>query len=129
MGERDQITVRMRVTRVPEFLPVVQGFVAGLAEQLNFKEGQRLKLKQGIGQACAQLMEASGNSVGQEIEFEFNGFPDRLEIVVESGQGGETVETQAILLNQLLDRVSVEDTPGGGQRLTLVKYNEKGSQP
>jgi hypothetical protein len=91
MGERDQITVmRMKVTSVPEFLPVVQGFVEQLAGQLNFKESQRLNLREGVGRACAQMME--------------------------SGEKGSRAE------------MSAEETPKGGRRLTLVKYNEQGRQ-
>jgi hypothetical protein len=121
MGERDQITVmRMKVTSVPEFLPVVQGFVEQLAGQLNFKESQRLNLREGVGRACAQMMESGEKGSRAEMELEFSGFPDRLEIVLESGEGGKPAETQAFL--------SAEETPKGGRRLTLVKYNEQGRQ-
>lgn len=108
---------------------MVQGFVEQLAGQLNFKESHRLNLKEGVGRACAQMMESGGNASRGEMQLEFNGFPDRLEIVLEAGEGGKPAETQAFLLNELLDRVSVEETPQGGRRLTLVKYNEQGSQP
>jgi hypothetical protein len=128
MDEIDQITMRMKVTPVPEFLPVVQGFVEQLAGQLKFKESQRLNLKEGVGRACAQMMESGGGASQGEMQLEFNGFPDRLEIVLESGKGGEPAETQAFLLNELLDRVSLEETPEGGRRLMLVKFNEQGRQ-
>jgi hypothetical protein len=62
MDEIDQITMRMKVTPVPEFLPVVQGFVEQLAGQLKFKESQRLNLKEGVGRACAQMMESEGSA-------------------------------------------------------------------
>jgi hypothetical protein len=128
MDEIDQITMRMKVTPVPEFLPVVQGFVEQLAGQLKFKESQRLNLREGVGRACAQMMESEGGASQGEMQLEFNGFPDRLEIVLESGEGKEPGETQAFLLNELLDRVSLEETPEGGRRLMLVKFNEQGRQ-
>lgn len=128
MGEIDQITMRMKVTPVPEFLPVVQGFVEQLARQLNFKESQRLNLKEGVGRACARMMEPGGGASRGEMQLEFNGFPDRLEIVLESGESRKPAETQAFLLNELLDRVSEEETREGGRRLTLVKFNEQGRQ-
>lgn len=129
MGERDQTTVmRMRVTPVPEFVPVVQGFVEQLAGQLKFKEPQRLNLKEGVGRACAQMMESGEAAAGGEMQLEFNGFPDRLEIVLEAEKGREPAEAQAFLLNELLDRVSFEETPNGGRRLVLVKFNQQGRQ-
>lgn len=130
MADGRQTTVRMVVTRVPEFLPVVQGFVDQLAQQMRFDQRHRLTLKQGVLQACRRMMEPGDGGGSEEIQLEFLGYPDRLEIVVESGADvpGAT-ETDAFLLNQLLDRVSVEETGEGGQRITLVKYSERGSEP
>lgn len=129
MADGRQTTVQMVVTRVPEFLPVVQGFVDQLARQMSFDQRHRLTLKQGILQACRRMMEPGEAGGSEEIALEFLGFSDRLEIVVESGAGvPAATEADAFLLNQLLDRVSVEETGEGGQRITLVKYTERGSE-
>jgi hypothetical protein len=130
MADGRHTTVQMVVTRAPEFLPVVQGFVDQLAQQMSFDQGRRLNLKQGILQACRRMMEPGEGGGSEDIALEFLGFSDRLEIVVESGAGvPAATEADAFLLNQLMDRVSVEETDEGGQRIMLVKYSERGSQP
>jgi len=125
MGGEEQTTVQMVVTPVPEFLPVVQNFVDRLAEQLNFGEPQRGHLKEGVGRTCAPMMDAAEGVAAEPIRLEFGGYPDRLEVIVEAAQGrGKAPDVSTSRLEELLDRVQVEETAGGGQRVTLVKYSQ-----
>lgn len=123
MGSDKRLAVAMALTPDPELLPVVQGLVSGLAEQLGFGEGQRLNLQQGVLQACRGAMGTGSEDGVEELRLEFSGFADRLEIVVEEGEGlCEPSGADSFLLNQLLDRVSFEELAEGHRRLTLVKY-------
>lgn len=131
MGSDKQIAVALALTPDPDLLPVVQGLVNRLAEQMGFGEVQRLNLQEGVRQACRQLIENWGEDGEEEMRLEFSGFSDRLEIVVENGEGAaESAEADAFLLNQLLDRVAFEETREGKSRIILVKYLSRvGSQP
>lgn len=118
------VTATMRLTAHPELLPVVQAFVARMAEQLSFAESERMNLKQALQYACRRPMSQWESNGEHEIALEFKGFADRLEIVLELPQEGtETPEPDSYLLSQVLDRVVEEETPEERYRMTLVKYH------
>lgn len=120
MSGDQRIAVALALTPDPSLLPVVQGVVASLAEQVGFGESQRLNLQQGVERACRRWMEAGSGKAEASLRLEFAAFPDRLEVVLEDG--GEAGEADSFLLTHLLDRVSSEEIGGGRQRLTLVKF-------
>ncbi|MGH9804748.1 MAG: hypothetical protein ACRD4D_06225, partial [Candidatus Acidiferrales bacterium] len=101
-----QIAVRMTLSAVPEFLPLVQGVVDRLAEHREFAESQRLQLKQGIQQAARHLLLGGGEGEAAEMSLEVAGYADRVEIVVEAEKDLGTSEADLYLLNELLDRVA-----------------------
>jgi len=116
-----QIGVRVTLSAVPEFLSLVQALADRLAQNRDFSESQRLQLKQGIQQACRHLMGAGGEP--GEMCLDLSGYPDRVEIVVETDRDLETSEADLYLLNELLDRVALEESGEEGLRLTLVQYH------
>ncbi|OFV84332.1 MAG: hypothetical protein A3D93_06750 [Acidobacteria bacterium RIFCSPHIGHO2_12_FULL_67_30] len=123
MGSDKRIAVALALTPDPDLLPVVEGLVGGLAEQMGFPENQRLNLQQGVEQACRGLMVAAAGDGEGDLRLDFAGFADRLEVTVEDGgQSEQALEADAYLLTQLLDRVSVEEIGEGHLRLTLIKY-------
>ncbi|MFQ5723132.1 MAG: hypothetical protein ACE5G6_01470 [Terriglobia bacterium] len=123
MEREKRIVVGLALSCDPGLLPVVEGLVSGLAGQLGFEESRQHNLQQGVIQACRRLMGAAGTYNGREVHLQFTGFPDRLEVVLEDEvQAAEESETESFLLQQLLDRVSVEQTGEGKLRLTLVMY-------
>ena len=128
MAGDSQTAVRMVLTPAPELLPVVQGFVDRLAEQKGFTETQRLNLKQGLQQACRRVVEAWRGDPEAELKLEFQSFADRLEITIQD-RNGSSAENEAdlVLLNQLVDRVLIEEAGQGQRRLKLVKYRTRGS--
>lgn len=130
MGRDRQIAVRMTLTPAPEFVAIVQGFLNRLAEQQGFSESQRLNLREGMRQALVGLRKPGLEAVGRDWNLEFLGFPDRLEIVLETeDESAAGSETDLYLLNQMMDRVVLEETEAGRRRLTLVKYRPGGERP
>ena len=120
MDTEKQIAVRVTMSAVPEFLALVQGLADRLAENREFAESQRLQLKQGIQQACRHLTAEQDDNA--ELSVDISGYPDRVEIMLETEKGLETSEADLYLLHELLDRVAVEENEGGQLRLTLVQY-------
>ena len=121
MDSDKQIAVRITLSAVPEFLTLVQSLVDRLAHNRDFAESQRLQLKQGIQQASRHLMRGAGEPA--EMSLELAGYADRVEIVVETEKDLGTSEADLFLLNELLDRVALEESGGGQHRLTLVQYH------
>lgn len=123
MGSDKRMAVALVLTPDPGLLPVVQGLVGGLADQMGFAESRRINLQQGVEQACRRLLGSGPGDTGGELRLDFAAFADRLEILVENGgENSETAESDFFLLTQLLDRVAFEQTPAGKRRLTLVQH-------
>lgn len=116
MDTGKKLALQVELTPDPDLFPVVRLLVARLAEQMKLRESQRLNLQQGVAQICRRAAEQSN---GATVRLQFVGFADRLEVVAEGATG--MAETDLFLLNQLLDRVSLEEAGGQG-RLTLVQY-------
>lgn len=124
-------TVHFALTPAPEFLPTLKVAVSRLAEQAGVEETHRFNLQQAVAQACRRALEKEAQEAGAELRMTVSRLSDRLEIVVEGGKdASKTTEADLFLLNQLLDRVILEETAEGKRRLTLVKYFTRvGSQP
>jgi hypothetical protein len=121
MDTDKQIAVRITLSAVPEFLPLVQGLVDKLAQNREFEESQRLQLKQGIQQACRHLCRDGDEEA--ELSLDVAGYSDRVEVVVETDKELGASEADLFLLNELLDRVALEESGQGQYRLTLVQYH------
>jgi len=124
MGAEERTAVVLVFSPDAELIPVAEGLVSGLAEQMGFAESARMNLQQGVGRACRRLLEGARDS--GELRVQCRGFADRVEIILEDGGAADADEADTFLLTQLLDRVSVEDTGEGRQRVTLVKYLSDG---
>lgn len=112
------------MTPDPELIPAVQGMAGRLAEQLGFGEGAQRNLREALACACRQVMRVAGRE-REELQLQFAGYEDRVEINLEDGQAtvpDERTEADACLLAQLLDRVVYDQTPDGKLRLILVHY-------
>lgn len=121
METEKQIAVRITLSAVPEFLPLVQSLADRMAVNREFAESQRLQMKQGIQQASRHLLQGEGEDA--EMSLDLAGYADRVEIVVESQKDLGASEADLYLLNELLDRVALEESGGGLHRLTLVQYH------
>lgn len=116
----------MTLTPDPGLVPAVQGMTGRLAEQLGFEEGQARNLTQGVGEACRQMMRKGKGIEDEDVQLEFSGYDDRVEIHMENGHDATEPppmsDADSYLLNQLLDRVVFDDNGKGKFRLTLVHF-------
>lgn len=131
MSNEKRLTVGMTLTPDPSLLPVVGAFLMRMAAQAGFEEKDQLNLRQGFEQVCRRLMTASPGAESDEIRLQFGDFSDRLEITLEGRAGDpEEAEADSYLVNQLLDRVVVEELGEGHLHMTLVKnLSSVGRQP
>lgn len=131
MSNEKRLTVGITLTPDPSLLPVVGAFLMRMAAQAGFEEKDQLNLRQGFEQVCRRLMAASPGADSGEIRLRFDDFSDRLEITLEGRAGDpEGAEADSYLVNQLLDRVVVEELGEGRLHMTLVKnLSSVGRQP
>jgi hypothetical protein len=113
------MALAMTLTPDPVLVPAVQGL-------MGFEESQRRNLTEGVGEACRQMMRKLKGIEDDEVQLEFSGYDDRVEIHMENGHDATepppVSEADSYLLNQLLDRVIFDDNGKGKFRLTLVHY-------
>ncbi len=125
MASETRIAVALALTPDPDLLPVVDVLVAGVATRLGFGKKRQRNLQRGVQQACRRLMEAAEASRDGEIHLDVAGFLDRLEIVLRDKVSARPSDKESRLLNQFIDRVSLEETQDGRARWTLVQYLEQ----
>src|SRR3970282_2012990 len=77
MGRDKRSAVSLALTPDPDLLPVVEGLVGGLAEQMGFAENHRLNLQQGVERACRRLMPPNAGGEG-DLALGFAGFSQPL---------------------------------------------------
>jgi len=116
----------MTLTPDPGLVPAVQGMTGRLAEQLGFEAGQARSLTQGVGEACRQMMRKAKGIEDEDVQLEFAGYDDRVEIHLENGHDATEPppmsDAESYLLSQLLDRVVFDDNGRGKFRLTLIHF-------
>jgi len=116
----------MTLTPDPGLVPAVQGMTGRLAEQLGFEKGQARNLTQGVGEACRQMMRKAKGIDDEDVQLEFAGYDDRVEIHLENGHDAAEpppmTDAESYLLSQLLDRVVFDNNGRGKFRLTLVHF-------
>lgn len=118
---------RIAVALTPDLalLPVVDAVVAGVAAHLGFRKDRQENLQRGVEKVCRRLMEGMKTSNEREIRLNLAGFSDRMEVVLEDELSLEPSAKESLLHNELVDRVSVEETEDGRVRMTLVHYLRK----
>jgi len=116
----------MTLTPDPGLVPAVQGMTGRLAEQLGFEAAQARSLTQGVGEACRQMMRKAKGIEDEDVQLEFAGYDDRVEIHLENGHDATEPppmsDAESYLLSQLLDRVVFDDNGRGKFRLTLIHF-------
>ncbi|MGH9779526.1 MAG: hypothetical protein ACRD5I_14055 [Candidatus Acidiferrales bacterium] len=126
MTNHRRIALAMTLTPDPGLVPAVQGMTGRLAEQLGFEAGQARNLTQGVGEACRQMMRKAKGIEDEDVQLEFAGYDDRVEIHLENGHDATEPppmsDAESYLLSQLLDRVVFDDNGRGKFRLTLVHF-------
>ena len=126
MTNQRRIALAMTLTPDPGLVPAVQGMTGRLAEQLGFEENQARSLTQGVGEACRHMMRKAKGIEDEDVQLEFAGYDDRVEIHLEDGHEATDPppmsDADSYLLSQLLDRVVFDDNGKGKFRLTLVHF-------
>jgi len=135
-------TVTLTIPCTPEYVGTARLTILGVASRMGFSYDQVEDIRLAVGEACTNAIEraATSGAVGPMITIRSHIDPARLTVEVEdhaTGPAGSGVdklrpaaeidgmnsqELGALLMEILVDEVTVEPAPGGGTRVRLVKF-------
>ena len=143
-GETAVVTLQIPCT--PEYVGTARLTILGVASRMGFSYDQVEDIRLAVGEACANAIERSGfrDSGGGLSDLTIRSYVDVSRLVVEVEdtaraasesahaldtsrsaseiEGMNSQELGALLMEILVDDVSIESMPGGGTRVRLTKY-------
>jgi serine/threonine-protein kinase RsbW len=149
MAPGERALVSLTIPCSPEYVGTARLTILGVASRMGFSYDQIEDIRLAVGEACANSIERSGYRPGAasrnaQLTIRSHVEPSRLTVEVEDngrGTGGVTgaegtdvykpaseiegmnsQELGALLMEILVDEVSVEALEGGGTRVRLTKY-------
>lgn len=143
--------VTLTIPCAPEYVGTARLTILGVAGRMGFSYDQVEDIRLAVGEACANAIEratrqgggtlaATTDGVGPKFSIAIRSAIDPGQLLVEveddvpTGNGAGSadavperedvnpVELGALLMEILVDEVKVEQVPGGGTRVRLVKY-------
>jgi len=134
--------VTLTIPCTPEYVGTARLTILGVASRMGFSYDQVEDIRLAVGEACTNAIEraAVAGAVNPMISIRSYIEPARLTVEVEdhaSGpigggvdvkkpasniEGMNSQELGALLMEILVDEVTVEPAPGGGTRVRLVKF-------
>lgn len=140
-GSGETAVVTLTIPCTPEYVGTARLTILGVASRMGFSYDQIEDIRLAVGEACTNAIERSaGGALDPMITIRSHIEPTRLTVEVEdhtagTGEAGDLTkqpasaveglnsqELGALLMEILVDEVTVESTPGGGKRVRLVKY-------
>jgi serine/threonine-protein kinase RsbW len=141
----DEATVTLRIPCAPEYVGTARLTILGVAGRMGYSYDQIEDIRLAVGEACTNAIDRAarggGGTAGTaslititshvevskltiEIEDHVDRPADVPDIEARAGEveGMNPQELGALLMEILVDEVSIEALPGGGTRVRLVKY-------
>jgi serine/threonine-protein kinase RsbW len=130
-------TVTLTIPALPEFVGVARLAVLGVASRMKFSYDEVEDLRLAVGEACTGAIEraaraASAGSVRinclmdeDALTVEVHDNAPLVEAQPEAGGTFEPESISALLMEILVDGVSVTQDPDGGTVVTLVKKSDQ----
>ncbi len=136
-------TVSLTIPCLPDYVGTARLAILGVASHMGFSYDQVEDIRLAVGEACANAIERSSQrSAGGDATITIRSIVEsaRLVIEVEDHAGGSPIaldetatgsevedfdgqELGALLMEILVDEMTVETLPGGGALVRLVKYS------
>lgn len=128
--------VTLTIPCAPEYVGTARLAILGVAGRMGISYDQIEDIRLAVGEACTNAIERANRVAGAEatISIRCQIEAERLTIEIEDdvpaaaggGADGEeefsAQELGAVLMEILVDEVSIDTLPGGGTRTRLVKY-------
>ena len=141
-ASEETASVTLTIPCAPEYVGTARLTILGVASRMGFSYDQVEDIRLAVGEACANAIERAGHLkvVNPLITIRSLVEPSKLTVEVEDHTDSpvsEGVDTEkpaakiesmnsqelgALLMEILVDEVSVEQTAGGGTRVRLVKF-------
>jgi serine/threonine-protein kinase RsbW len=141
----DEASVTLRIPCAPEYVGTARLTILGVAGRMGYSYDQIEDIRLAVGEACTNAIDRAardgGGTAGTsslititshvevskltiEIEDHVDRPADVPDIEARAGEveGMNPQELGALLMEILVDEVSIEALPGGGTRVRLVKY-------
>lgn len=135
--------VTLSIPCAPEYVGTARLTILGVASRMGFSYDQVEDIRLAVGEACTNAIERTGRRNGDgpdamisirsqvnasqlviEVEDQSGGAPSATDVDAPAAEidGMNSQELGALLMEILVDEVSVETAPSGGTRVRLVKY-------
>lgn len=133
--------VTLTIPAAPEYVGTARLTILGVAGRMGFSYDQIEDIRLAVGEACTNAIERTirshGGDAGLTIRCEVEASRLTVEVEDQARVAAETANTEApafdvggmnnqelgaLLMEILVDEVTVESLPGGGTRVRLVKY-------
>jgi Anti-sigma regulatory factor (Ser/Thr protein kinase) len=135
--------VTLTIPCAPEYVGTARLTILGVAGRMGFSYDQIEDIRLAVGEACTNAIEranrngSNGGGASAQIDMRCLVEAKRLTIEIEDNvrggasgtEGGEAAEEEfsaqelgAVLMEILVDEVTLEAAPNGGTRARLVKY-------
>ena len=139
----DEASVTLRIPCAPEYVGTARLTILGVAGRMGYSYDQIEDIRLAVGEACTNAIDraARDNGAGAaslititshvevskltiEVEDQVGRPADLPDVEARAGEveGMNPQELGALLMEILVDEVTIDALPGGGTRVRLVKY-------
>lgn len=137
-AQNEPAVIELRIPCRPEFVGVARLAILGVASRMPFSYDEVEDIRLAVGEACTTAVERAikANKTDSALIIRSEIVDSKLTIDVlddvepvaapsqddESDEGFDEENIGALLMELLVDEIKVEETPGNGTRVQMIKY-------
>lgn len=137
-AQNEPAVIELRIPCRPEFVGVARLAILGVASRMPFSYDEVEDIRLAVGEACTTAVERAikADKTDSSLIIRSEIIDSKLTIDVldevepvaaptqkdESADGFDEENIGALLMELLVDEITVEETPGNGTRVQMIKY-------
>lgn len=137
-AQNEPAVIELRIPCRPEFVGVARLAILGVASRMPFSYDEVEDIRLAVGEACTTAVERAikADKTDSSLIIRSEIIDSKLTIDVldevepvaaptqkdESADGFDEDNIGALLMELLVDEITVEETPGNGTRVQMIKY-------